>query len=110
MTVVSNSERHPAESSPGAALRRRQRLRGTRRFVTPYVLLAPAILIYLIFTVYPIFRQFDISFTTGTYFRVPTIHFSVGRTTPPSFMMPSFVPPRSTPFSLSSLRFPSRWR
>ena len=33
-----------------------------RRFATPYLLLVPALLIYLIFTVYPIFRQFDISF------------------------------------------------
>ncbi len=62
MTEVRSSERHPAETTPGAVSRHRKRFRGTRRFVTPYVLLAPAILIYLIFTVYPIFRQFDISF------------------------------------------------
>ncbi|MCU1489117.1 MAG: sugar transporter permease [Acidimicrobiaceae bacterium] len=29
---------------------------------TPYLLLAPAMLIYAVFTVYPIYRQFDISF------------------------------------------------
>lgn len=62
MTEVRSSERHPEGSSPGAVSRHRKRFRGTRRFVTPYVLLAPAILIYLVFTVYPIFRQFDISF------------------------------------------------
>jgi multiple sugar transport system permease protein len=62
MTAVSSPERHPAEFAPGAVSRSRKRLRGTRRFATPYVLLAPAILIYLIFTIYPIFRQFDISF------------------------------------------------
>jgi multiple sugar transport system permease protein len=33
-----------------------------RRFATPYLLLVPALLIYLTFTIYPIFRQFDISF------------------------------------------------
>ncbi len=62
MTVVSSPDRRPAEVSPGAVSRRRKRMRRTRRFVTPYLLLAPAIIIYLIFTVYPIYRQFDISF------------------------------------------------
>jgi multiple sugar transport system permease protein len=62
MTVVSRPDRRPAGVLPGAAPRRPKRLRRTRRFMTPYLLLAPAIIIYLIFTVYPIYRQFDISF------------------------------------------------
>jgi multiple sugar transport system permease protein len=62
MTVVSSSERHPVEVSPGAVSRHGKKFRGTRRILTPYLLLAPAIIIYLIFTVYPIYRQFDISF------------------------------------------------
>jgi multiple sugar transport system permease protein len=32
------------------------------RFATPYVLLLPALVLYALFIVYPIFRQFDISF------------------------------------------------
>lgn len=62
MTVVSGSKRHPAEVSPGVALRPSKRLKRSRRFMTPYLLLAPAAIIYLVFTVYPIYRQFDISF------------------------------------------------
>jgi multiple sugar transport system permease protein len=62
MTLVSSSEGHPAEVSPGAALRRSPRLRRSRRLMTPYLLLAPAAAVYLVFTVYPIYRQFDISF------------------------------------------------
>ena len=53
---------HPAEASPGAASRRSSRGRRLGRFSTPYLLILPAVLIYLVFTVYPIFRQFDISF------------------------------------------------
>jgi multiple sugar transport system permease protein len=33
-----------------------------RRFATPYLLLVPALVIYGVFTIYPIYRQFDISF------------------------------------------------
>jgi multiple sugar transport system permease protein len=62
MTALSSPERHPAEVSPGAVSRLPRRSRRVRRFATPYLLLAPAILIYAIFTVYPIYRQFDISF------------------------------------------------
>jgi multiple sugar transport system permease protein len=62
MTLVSSSEGHPAEVSPGAASRRSPRLRRSRRLMTPYLLLAPAAAVYLVFTVYPIYRQFDISF------------------------------------------------
>jgi multiple sugar transport system permease protein len=45
---------------PGAALRRR-RLR-LARATTPYMLLLPAAAMYAVFVVYPIYRQFDISF------------------------------------------------
>jgi multiple sugar transport system permease protein len=38
------------------------RTRRLRRISTPYLLLAPAFVIYAVFTVYPIYRQFDISF------------------------------------------------
>ena len=59
---MGNPERHPATKSPGAVSRRSTRGHRMRRFATPYLLLVPALLIYLTFTVYPIFRQFDISF------------------------------------------------
>ncbi|HWD69214.1 MAG TPA: sugar ABC transporter permease [Solirubrobacteraceae bacterium] len=45
---------------PGAALRRRRSRLG--RATTPYALLLPAAALYAIFIVYPIYRQFDISF------------------------------------------------
>jgi multiple sugar transport system permease protein len=45
---------------PGAALRRRRARLG--RATTPYALLLPAAALYAIFIVYPIYRQFDISF------------------------------------------------
>ncbi len=52
-------EQRPAESPPGVASRRRYRF---SRLATPYVLLLPAAFLYGLFIVYPIFRQFDISF------------------------------------------------
>lgn len=55
-------ERHPATVSPGAGSRRSARSHRVRRIATPYLLLAPAIVMYGVFTVYPIYRQFDISF------------------------------------------------
>ena len=56
-------ERHPATVLPGVVSRRRStRSYRIRRIATPYLLLAPAIVVYGLFTVYPIFRQFDISF------------------------------------------------
>ncbi|MDE3130166.1 MAG: sugar ABC transporter permease [Acidobacteriota bacterium] len=51
-------ERRPG--LPGAALHRR--LPRITRLVTPYVLLLPAAAMYAVFIVYPIYRQFDISF------------------------------------------------
>jgi multiple sugar transport system permease protein len=53
------SERRQGSHVPGAASRRRARL---HRFATPYALILPAALMYALFTVYPIARQFDISF------------------------------------------------
>ncbi|HEY5111182.1 MAG TPA: sugar ABC transporter permease [Acidimicrobiales bacterium] len=52
-------KQRPAVSPPGAASRRRSRL---TRIATPYLLLLPAAFLYAVFIVYPIFRQFDISF------------------------------------------------
>ena len=48
--------------SSNAAARRSFRSRRLGRFATPYMLLLPAIVIYASFTIYPIYRQFDISF------------------------------------------------
>ena len=55
-------ERHPATTSSGAASRRSARGHRLQRFATPYLLLVPALVIYGVFTIYPIYRQFDISF------------------------------------------------
>jgi multiple sugar transport system permease protein len=52
----------PVSTSPGALLGHSNRTRRLRRISTPYLLLAPAFVIYAVFTVYPIYRQFDISF------------------------------------------------
>jgi multiple sugar transport system permease protein len=52
-------ERRPVGLPPGAVSRRRARL---LRSATPYALLLPAAFLYCLFIVYPIFRQFDISF------------------------------------------------
>lgn len=52
----------PVSTSPGAPLGSSTRSRRLRRISTPYLLLAPALLIYAVFTIYPIYRQFDISF------------------------------------------------
>jgi multiple sugar transport system permease protein len=54
--------RRPAEVVPGAGSRSSGRSRRARAMATPYLLLAPALAIYIIFTVYPIFRQFEIGF------------------------------------------------
>jgi multiple sugar transport system permease protein len=51
--------RRPALRAPAAGRRRR---RGPARVATPYLLLLPAAGMYAVFTVYPLFRQFDISF------------------------------------------------
>lgn len=62
MIVVEDAQRHPATTSPGAAGRRLAGPGRLRRFATPYLLLVPALVMYALFTVYPIYRQFDISF------------------------------------------------
>jgi multiple sugar transport system permease protein len=54
-----NLERRPEVSSPGAASWWSGR---ATRLATPYLLLVPAALLYALFIVYPIFRQFQISF------------------------------------------------
>ncbi|MGC9221534.1 MAG: carbohydrate ABC transporter permease [Solirubrobacteraceae bacterium] len=56
MSVTSTIERRP--ESPGAAPRRLH----FSRIATPYMLLLPAALMYAVFIIYPIYRQFDISF------------------------------------------------
>jgi multiple sugar transport system permease protein len=52
------SER-PGRTAPATAPRRSRRL---GRIATPYALILPAAIVYALFTIYPIFRQFDISF------------------------------------------------
>ncbi|HEX3617709.1 MAG TPA: sugar ABC transporter permease [Solirubrobacteraceae bacterium] len=54
-------ERRPVAASPGAA-RRLGRPRRVGRSMIPYALLAPALIVYALFSVYPIYRQCDISF------------------------------------------------
>jgi len=55
-------ERHPVDFAPGAASRRSGLSHKARRIATPYLLLIPALVMYAVFTVYPIIRQFDLSF------------------------------------------------
>ncbi len=62
MSTAVEPGRHSATSSPGAASRRSTRSNRVGRIATPYLLLAPALVMYAVFTVYPIYRQFDISF------------------------------------------------
>jgi multiple sugar transport system permease protein len=62
VSTAANLERRPATKSSSAVSGRSARGHRMRRFATPYLLLVPALLIYLTFTVYPIYRQFDISF------------------------------------------------
>ncbi len=62
MTAAKTLERRPAAVSPGAFSRRSSRSSRVRKIATPYLLLLPAIVIYAVFTVYPIFRQVQISF------------------------------------------------
>ena len=62
MSTEVDLEQRPAIKSPGAASRRSARGHRARRFATPYLLLVPALVIYGVFTIYPIYRQFDISF------------------------------------------------
>jgi multiple sugar transport system permease protein len=62
VSTATDLEQHPAAKSPGAVSRRRVRGHRMRRFATPYLLLIPALVIYGVFTIYPIYRQFDISF------------------------------------------------
>jgi multiple sugar transport system permease protein len=58
-------EQRPAAQPPGVVSRRHYRF---TRLATPYVLLLPAAFLYAVFIVYPIFRQFDISFYTWHIF------------------------------------------
>jgi multiple sugar transport system permease protein len=59
LSEVHNLERRPELHLPGAASRWSGR---TSRLATPYLLLVPAGLMYGLFIIYPIFRQFEISF------------------------------------------------
>jgi len=58
---VSTINRRPVGHPPGAARRWHSSLRADR-FVTPYLLLLPAAAMFAVFIVYPIYRQFQISF------------------------------------------------
>jgi multiple sugar transport system permease protein len=55
-------ERRPVDVSPGAASRRSARSLRARKAAVPYLLLLPALAVYVVFTAYPVFRQFEISF------------------------------------------------
>jgi ABC-type sugar transport system permease subunit len=55
-------ERHPAVAPPGAVARRSPETRKARGVATPYLLLLPAVVMYGVFVVYPVYRQFEISF------------------------------------------------
>ena len=61
MTTTGTLERHPA-TSLGAASRRSARSQRARRRAVPYLLLLPAVVVYGVFTVYPVFRQFELGF------------------------------------------------
>lgn len=54
--------RRPAVVSLGAGRRPSGRSRRVSRKATPYLLLLPAFALYAIFTAYPVFRQFQVSF------------------------------------------------
>lgn len=60
MTDVLSIERRRVGITSGAAPRRR--LARVGQEFTPYLLLLPAVAMYAVFIVYPIYRQFDISF------------------------------------------------
>ena len=62
MIATNTLERRPAAVSPGVTSRRSARSYRARKIATPYLLLLPALLMYAVFTVYPIFRQFEIGF------------------------------------------------
>ena len=63
MTDSTVLERRPAVAPPGVSSRRRgHRAYRARKVAVPYLLLLPAVVMYALFTVYPIFRQFEISF------------------------------------------------
>ena len=55
-------EQHPALTPLGAVPRRPARPHKARAVATPYLLLVPALVMYGVFVVYPIYRQFEISF------------------------------------------------
>jgi len=63
--VASSANEHPVVSPPGARSRHWYRF---SRLATPYALLLPAGFLYALFIVYPIFRQFDVSFYTWHIF------------------------------------------
>lgn len=62
MTTVANLERRPAAPWPGAPSRGSARSQRARSRAIPYLLLLPAFVVYGVFTAYPVFRQFEISF------------------------------------------------
>jgi multiple sugar transport system permease protein len=62
VSTEADLERHLATTSSGVASGRSARGHRMRRYATPYLLLVPALVIYGVFTIYPIYRQFDISF------------------------------------------------
>jgi len=80
VTQLSSSERHPADIPP-VPLRGASTFPSIATFRDAYLLLLPAVLIYAVFTIYPIYRQFDISFYDWHISPAPAIPSSAGRTT-----------------------------
>ena len=62
MTLALNRRRRPGDGLPDAATRRSPGSRRLGRIATPYALILPAAFVYALFTIYPVLRQFDISF------------------------------------------------
>ena len=62
----SKPRQHPTTLSSGAATPRPPRPHRVRRIATPYLLLTPALVMYAVFTVYPISASSTSAFSTGT--------------------------------------------
>jgi multiple sugar transport system permease protein len=62
MVTTEAPKRHLAVAPPGAVARRSPEVSKARAVATPYLLLLPAVVMYGVFVVYPVYRQFEISF------------------------------------------------
>ncbi len=110
VTLVKADESNPALPAQGSTRRRSALGRRVRSFGIPYLLIAPAVLIYAVFTVYPIFRQFDISFYDWHIFPGANNPFLGWGNYTAIFHDPVVRTAALTRFSLLSSPFPFRWR